>query len=78
MQIVDPGYERAKSFESMGVANKESKVAPPEKFLGKKGGEVYRWFAQLRLVFRGKPQSYRLDEDKVAFALSYMIGAAQN
>ena len=58
MRTVDPGYERAKSSESMGVASKESKVAPPEKFSGKKGGEVYRWFAQLRLVFRGKPQSY--------------------
>ena len=32
----------------------------------------------MRLVFRGKPQSYRLDEDKVAFALSYMTGVAQN
>ena len=62
----------------MGVANKESKVAPLEKFSGKKGAEVYRWFAQLRLIFRGKPQSYGLDEDKVAFALSYMTGAVQN
>ena len=44
-RIVDPGYERAKSSESMGVVNKESKVAPPKKFSGKKGGEVYRWFA---------------------------------
>ena len=78
MRTVDPGYERAKSSESMGVANKESKVAPPKKFSGKKGGEVYRWFVQLRLVFCGKPQSYRLDDDKVAFALSYMTGAAQN
>ena len=78
MWTIDPSYEQAKSSESMGVANKESKVAPPEKFSRKKGGEVYRWFAQLRLVFRGKPQSYRLDEDKVAFALSYMTGAAQN
>ena len=78
MRTVDPGYERAKSSESMGVANKESKVAPPKKFSGKKRGEVYRWFAQLRLVFRGKPQSYQLDEDKIAFALSYMTGGAQN
>ena len=62
----------------MEVANTESKVAPPEKFSGKKGGEVYRWFAQLRLVFHGKLQLYRLDEDKVAFAFSYMIGATQN
>ena len=77
-QTIDLGYERAKSSESMGVDNKESKVAPLEKFSGKKRGEVYRWFPQLRLVFCGKPQSYRLDEDKVAFALSYMTGAAQN
>ena len=46
-QTIDPSYERAISSESMEVANKESKVAPPEKFSGKKGGEVYRWFAQL-------------------------------
>ena len=50
-RTIDTGYEQAKSSESMGVANKESKVAPPEKFSGKKGGEVYRWFVQLRLVF---------------------------
>ena len=77
-RTVDPGYEQAKSSKSMGVANGESNVAPPKKFSGKKGGEVYRWFAQLQLVFCGKPQLYRLDEDKVAFALSYMTEATQN
>lgn len=39
---------------------------------------MYRSFAQLRLVFWGKPRTYRQDEDKVAYALSYMSGAAQN
>ena len=34
---------------------KESKVAKPEKSSGKRGNKVYCWFAQLRLVFRGKP-----------------------
>jgi len=33
---------------------------------------------QLRLVFRGKPRTYCKDKDKIAFALSYMIGAAQS
>lgn len=58
--------------------DKESKVADPEKFSGKKGNEIYRWLAQLRLVFRGKPRTYNSDADKVAYALSYMTGAAQN
>lgn len=61
-----------------GYQSKESKVADPERFSGKKGNEVYRWFAQLRLVFRGKPRTYSSDADKVAYALSYMSGAAQN
>lgn len=55
-----------------------SKVAEPDKFSGKKGNEVYRWLAQLRLVFRGKPRTYNCDADKVAYALSYMTGSAQN
>lgn len=58
--------------------NRESKVAKPERFSGKKGNEVYRWLAQLRLVFRGKPRTYSSDSDKVAYALSYMSRAAQN
>ena len=29
-------------------------------------------------MFRGKPHAYCCDEDKVAYALSYMRGAAQN
>ena len=62
-------------FEDGG---KESKVAQPKKFLGKIGNEVYRWFAKLWLVFCGKPKSYHSDADKVAFALSYMVEAAQN
>ena len=57
---------------------KELKVAKPDKFIGKKGGEVYKWFVQLRLVFRGKPSTYNSDEDKVAYAFSYLTGAAQN
>lgn len=28
--------------------------------------------------FRGKPRAYQLDEDKIAYALMYMTGAAQN
>lgn len=68
---------RVEKYE-LGVSKKESKVAEPEKFTGKRSGEVYRWFAQLRLVFRGKPRTYQSDEDKIAYALSYMSGAAQN
>lgn len=63
---------------SSELGKKESKVANPERFSGKKGNEVYRWFAQLRLVFRGKPRMYGDDADKVAYALSYMTGASQN
>ena len=44
----------------------------------KKGREVYKWFAQLYLVFRSKSQTYHFDEDIIAYALSYMIGNAQN
>lgn len=63
---------------SMSLHDKNSKVATPDKFNGKRGGEVYKWFAQLRLVFRGKPRAYCSEEDKVAYALLYMAGAAQN
>lgn len=72
---VHRGLGRHGTFED-GI--KESKVADPEKFSGKKGNEVYCWFVQLQLVFQGKPQTYHSDAHKVAFALSYMVGAAQN
>jgi len=62
----------------LGVGIEESKVADPEKFTSKKGNEVYRWFAQLYLVFQGKPQMYSSDIDKVAYTLSYMTRVAQN
>lgn len=39
---------------------------------------MYKWFAQLRMVFRGKPRLYRSNEDKITYALSYLTGAAQN
>ena len=42
------------SHNMLEDASKESKVAQPEKFLGKRRNEVYCWFAQLRLVFSGK------------------------
>lgn len=70
--------ERGQHKSGYDETEKESKVAQPEKFLGKRGGEVYRWFAQIRLVLRGKPRTYKRDEDKVAYALSYMGGAAQS
>ena len=70
--------QRAENYDNAGVKDRESKVADPEKFSGKRGGEVYRWFAQIRLVFCAKPHTYRHDEDKIAYALSYMSGAAQN
>lgn len=71
-------YSRTGGHREPDVESRESKVADPEKFSGKKGNEVYRWFAQLRLVFRGKPRTYSSDADKVAYALSYMTGPAQN
>lgn len=69
---------RLDEYNGTGLDDKDSKVAAPDKFNGRRGGEVYKWFAQLRLVFRGKPRAYRSEEDKVAYALSYMAGAAQN
>lgn len=69
---------RSEGRDGEDFEGRDSKVATPDKFAGKKGGEVYKWFAQLRLVFRGKPRAYRCDEDKVAYALSYMSGTAQN
>lgn len=77
-RTTEMGNRRLAEGEGYGYDHRESKVATPEKFSGKKGGEVYKWFAQLRLVFRGKPRSYAADEDKIAYALSYMTGAAQN
>lgn len=53
-------------------------MVAPEKFAGKKGDRVYKWFTQLWLVFWGKPGAYPQDEDKIVYALSYMSGAAQN
>ena len=66
------------NYDNVGSESRELKVAAPKKFSGKKGGEVYKWFAQLRLVFRGKPRIYCCNDDKVAYALSYMTSAAQN
>ena len=43
------------SHNAFEDVDKESKVAQPEKFLGKRGNEVYHWFTQLRLMFHGKP-----------------------
>lgn len=71
-------YQGTEGHREFDGSIRESKVADPERFSGKKGNEVYRWFAQLRLVFRGKPRTYSSDADKVAYALSYMTGAAQN
>lgn len=78
VQRIDRASHGTGQYRDEDFDGKESKVAEPEKFSGKKGGEVYKWFAQLRLVFRGKPRTYRRDEDKITFALSYMTGAAQN
>lgn len=76
--IQPTGQDPQRSEKFTGVGERELKVAEPEKFSGKRNGEVYRWFAQLRLVFRGKPHTYQHDEDKVAYALSYLTGAAQS
>ena len=62
----------------MHFEERNSKVVALEKFFGKRGDEVYKWFAQLKLVFRSKPRAYRVEEDKVAYTLSYMARAAQN
>lgn len=72
------GPAGAVRYEDEDGRGRESRVAKPEKFASKKGGEVYKWFAQLRLVFHGNPRAYRCDEDKIAFALSYMARAVQN
>lgn len=77
-QTISHDPSRSGRSDEVGNRERESKVAEPEKFSGKRSGEVYRWFAQLRLVFRGKPRTYKSDEDKVAYALSYMSGAAQS
>lgn len=78
MRVADQVSTRAERYHDENFGGRESKVAKPEKFSGKKGGEVYKWFAQLRLVFRGNPRGYRSEEDKIACALSYMTGAAQS
>lgn len=75
---IDRGSQDVGGYNMIEGGVKESKVASPDRFYGKKGNEVYRWFAQLRLVFRGKPRSYQSETDKITYALSYMTGAAQN
>ena len=71
-------YRRADGSEPWNYESLESKVVALVKFSGREGGEIYKWFAQLRLVFRGKPRTYRRDEDKIAYALSYSTSMAQN
>ena len=46
------GIRNHSAFEDVG---KELKVVQLEKFLGKKGNEVYHWFVQLWLMICGKP-----------------------
>ena len=46
---------RPNMYQGEDHCGKELKVAKPDMFTGKKGGEAYKWFAQLRLVFRGNP-----------------------
>ena len=75
IRVQCPSHRRSKEYNYEG---KELKVAAPKKISRKKSGEVYKWFAQLRLVFRGKPRTYHSDEEKIAYALSYMTGVAQN
>ena len=69
---------KTKNYDGTNFEEKDSKVAAPEKFSGKRIDEIYKWFVQLRLVFRSKPHAYQLDEDKVAYALCYISGMAQN
>lgn len=78
MQVQERAQRRTRDYDGTNFKEKDLKVATPKKSSGKKGGEVYKWFAQLRLVFRSKPRAYRLDEDKVAYVLSYISGVAQN
>lgn len=42
---------KSDEYDSTSLDDRDSKVAAPDKFSGKRGGEVYKWFAQLRLVF---------------------------
>ena len=78
MQTAVPTSHGLDQYRGDEAGSKELRIAKPEKFSGKKGGEVYKWFAQLRLVFRGNPQIYQSDDNKIAYALSYLTGAAQN
>jgi len=74
----DRELQRVSKFEDGRSGEREWRVAKPEKFTGKRGGEIYRWLAQIRLVFRANPRTYQHDEDKVAYAVSYLGGAAQS
>lgn len=74
---VDRDSRAMERYNMLEDGVKESKVAAPEKFSGKKGNEVYRWFAQPRLVFHAKPRTYHSDGDKIAYAFSYMRGSPQ-
>lgn len=79
LHISPPTQEQVNPQTEGGNSDrKDSKVARPDKFAGKKGNEVYKWLAQIRLVFRSQPRAYHTEEDKISYALSYMTGSAQN
>ena len=58
--------------------DKESKVTESKKISGKRNQEIYWWFTQLCLVFRGKPRTHVIEEDRVVYVLSYLTRASES
>ena len=51
MQAQERAQGGTKNYDGTNFEEKDSKVVAPEKFSGKRGSKVYKWFVQLRLVF---------------------------
>ena len=66
----------SKAVNSSEGKSSQSKVKPPDTFDGNNPKQLRIFLAQCSLNFWAKPSTYRLDESKIVFALSYLRGMA--
>lgn len=59
-------------------AHESKNVRDPDRFDGSDPTKLRQFFAQLELVFKARPVTFRTDERKVTYAISYLQGTAQN
>src|SRR4051812_14482293 len=62
----------SKAVNSSEGKSSQSKVKPPDTFDGNNLKQLWIFLAQCSLNFWAKPSTYRLDESKIVFALSYL------